>query len=162
MIMLNKLFFCASIGLISILGCSKKESSIEKQVSKIVDSLSADKKYSPKIFIVQHQTKWNKDYIKISTAEFFDKDSAKCYISNNKYLIVYYSNFFKIKQEKKYIKDKYNDYMYKEGTISIFHPRYIIFELNKNGDLRKVLNEEEENKLFQYGNTYVPEPKPNY
>ncbi|MNU13799.1 hypothetical protein D3C71_18440 [compost metagenome] len=159
--MLNKLFFCVSISMISILGCSKKESFIEKQVSKIVDSLSADKKYSNKLFIVQHQSKWNKDYIKVSTAEFFDKDSATYYTSNNENLIVYYSNFFKIKKEKKNNTDQHDDYIYKEGTISIFHPRYIIFELNKNGNLRKIVNEEDESKLFQYGNTYVPEPVPS-
>lgn len=101
MIMLSKLFFYVSVGMLSILGCSKKESSIEKQVSKIVDSLSADKKYSNKLFIVQYQSKWNKSYIKVSTAEFFDKDSVTHYTYNNENLIVYYSNFFRIKKEKK-------------------------------------------------------------
>lgn len=159
--MLNKLFFCVSITILSILGCSKKESSIEKQVSKIVDSLSVNKKYSNKLFIVQHQSKWNKNYIKVSTAEFFDKDSATHYTFNNENLIVYYSNFFRIKKEKKNRINKFDDYIYKKGTISIFHPRYIIFELNKDGELSKVVNEEDENQLFQYGNTYVPEPVPN-
>lgn len=161
MIMLSKLFFCVSVGMLSILGCSKKESSIEKQVSKIVDSLSADKKYSNKLFIVQHQSKWNKNYIKVSTSEFFDKDSVTHYTSNNENLIVYYSNFFRRKKEKRNSMDKFDGYIYKEGTISIFHPRYIIFELNKNGELGKVVNEEDENQLFQYGNTYVPEPVPS-
>lgn len=162
MMMLNKLFFCVSVGMLSILGCSKKESSIEKQVSKIVDSLSANKKYSTNLFIVQHQSKWNKNYIKVSTAEFFDKDSATHYTSsNNENLIVYYSNFFKMKKEKKNNTDKYEDYIYKERTVSIFHPRYVILELSKNGELRKVINKEDENQLFQYGNTYVQEPVPS-
>lgn len=158
--MLNKLFFCVCVGMLSIVGCNKNKSAIEKQVSKIVDSLSADKKYSHKLFIVQHQSKWNKNYIKVSTVEFFDKDSATHYTSHNENLIVYYSNFFRVKKEWKNSMDKFDGYLYKEVTISIFHPRYIIFELNKEGELRKV-NEEDENKLFQYGNTYVPETIPS-
>lgn len=160
--MSNKFFFYISIGALSLLNCNKKDNSIEKQVSKVVDSLSADKKYSNKLFIVQHQSKWSKNYIKVSTAEFFDKDSATHYTSDNESLVVYYSNFFKMMKEKKENTDKYDDFVYKEGIISIFHPRYVILEMNKDGDLRKIVDKKDENQLFQYGNTYVPEPVPSH
>lgn len=158
MITLNKLTSFILIGMISILSCDKKNTSIEKKVLKITDSLSLDKKYSNKLFIVQHQNKWNKDYIRVSTAEFFNKDSVQCYVSNNGNLIMYYSDFFeKIKGNSD--TDKYDNLAYKEGTISVFHPRYVIFELNSNRYFKKNINNDKElSQLFQFGDRYVPEP----
>ena len=162
MIALNRLYISVLVGCLAIFSCNQKNISIEKQVLNIVDSLSMDEKYSNKLFVVQHQTKWNKSFIKISTAEFFNKDSATHYISSNGNLIIYYSNFFKNNKDKNENIDLYDNFAYKEETISIFHPRYIILEIDANGVLRNIVNDQDKNHLFQYGDRNVPEPIPSH
>lgn len=157
--MLSRLIF-AFLLLFVLNSCVKKKPTIENQITKIVDSISKDKKNLDKLFIVQHQKKWNKDFIKISTAEYFSKDSISNYASFNGGLIIYYSDYFVNNKEKKLEINQYNNFIYKEGTISIFHPINIIMEIDADGIIKMNISEKERSQLFQYGNIFIPEPKP--
>lgn len=156
----NRLLLYAASAMISVLSCTKKEISLDQQVNGIIDSLSKNNGNPNKLFIVQHQKKWNRNYIKISTTEFFSKDSAKYIVTRHDKLIVYYSNFF-MKDNKVIDWNRYDHLIYKEGTISIFHPTSIIFKINENGSIIDKISDKEKSQLFTYGNYMVPEPVPN-
>ncbi|ODS89407.1 MAG: hypothetical protein ABS44_04045 [Chryseobacterium sp. SCN 40-13] len=158
MIKLNRLYVLVLIGFVTIVSCDKKSISLEKQVSGIVDSLSKDEKHSYKLFTVQHQSKWDKSFIKISTAEFFNKDSAVYHTSSNGNLIVYYSNIFNKNKDQKQDIDIYQHLSYKKGTLSIFHPRYIILEIDENEILRDLKDDKKRAQLFRYEDRNIPEP----
>lgn len=166
--MLNKLFIISFI-LLFFLSCKKnkeeyvgsKESSLEENISRIVDSMSSSfpKEYPVNLFTVTHQRLKDRDYIKISTAEFFNKDSVSNIKINNQRLIVYYSkNFFKQKQESV---SQYKDFEYTPNTISLYHPRYGVFEILRDSIYRNIpLEKSFEMKLFDFGDRYMPEPLP--
>ncbi len=155
-IKINRLYVPILIGFVMIVSCDKKSISLEKQVLGIIDSLAKDKKHSYKLFTVQQQSKWNKRFIKISTAEFFNMDSAVYHTSSNGNIIVYYSNIFN--KDQKQDTDIYQHLSYKKETISIFHPRYIILEINENEILRDLNDDKKRAQLFRYEDRNVPEP----
>lgn len=135
---------------------------LEKKVFNVVDSMSSSfpKEYPVNLFTVTHQRLDGKDYIKVSTAEFFNKDSVSNIKFNNQKLIVYYSkNFFKKKQENL---SSYKNYEYTPSTISLYHPRYVVFEILKDSTYKNIsLEKSIEMNLFTYGDRYIPEPVPN-
>lgn len=167
--MSNKLLSLSIMLLISVYGCknnsekkiSSEDNHLQKQIFNIVDSMSTSfpKEYPVNLYTVSHQKKIGKDYIKISTAEFFNKDSVSTVELDNKNLIFYYSkNFFK-NSKKDLI--PYKGFEYTDSTISLYHPRYIIFEVSKNNIYRIIPIEKSiEMELFNYDDIYVPEPIP--
>ncbi|KFF09859.1 hypothetical protein IW15_22085 [Chryseobacterium soli] len=160
--MLNKSFLLILIVMLTQ-SCRKnsEKNLLEKKVFSTVDSMSSSfpKEYPVNLFTVTHQRLKNKDYIKISTAEFFNKDSVSSIKFNNQKLIVYYSkNFFEQKQESL---GSYKDFEYTSNTISLYHSRYVVFEVLRDNIYRNIpLEKSIEMKLFDFGDRYIPEPAP--
>lgn len=130
-----------------------KESLIYDKIPKKIDSLCVYKEYqSKKLFIVQFQKKNDNDYIRISTSEFFDKDSAKVILEHNDKIVVYYNSSFLHIQKGDIEKNisKYSDFVFDSNNISIFRHQYLIFRLTKNQKLINTKNGIEKD-LFQYG-----------
>ena len=141
---------------------SSKENSLEKNINRIMDSMAVNlpKEYPINLYTISHQKKYGKDYIKISTSEFFNSDSVSTIEMRNKKLIVYYSKGF-FKQKKEDNLSSYKEFEYTDKTISLYHPRYIIFEILKNNTYKNIpLEKSIEMKLFNYGDRYIPEPTP--
>lgn len=142
--------------LCSFISCKNKKENIlvEKAIPEKIDSLSRNKEFQSKeLFIVQHERKGNRNFIKISTSEYFDKDSASFVLRYKEKIIVYYSDFFSSKREDIHSQITiYEKYIYNDNKLSIFHPQYSIFELNSKGEIKKTKKEQWKN-LFKYGNT---------
>lgn len=136
--------------------CQKDISLTKEKIPKKIDSLCNYKEFqSKKLFIVQQELKNNKNFIRVSTSEYFDKDSVASIIEYKDKIIVYYSPFFSERIEKRNI-FKYRDLMYRDNILSIFHPRYCIFELTDEGNIINVKNQEMKD-IFQYGTTKIEE-----
>lgn len=141
---------------ILICQCQKDVSLTKELIPKKVDSLCMYKDFqSKKLFIIQQQYKNDRNFIRISTSEYFDKDSVSLIIEHKEKIIVYYSHFF-IKDDLNNNNNKYRDMMYEDSIISIFNPRYVIFELTDDGNFLKV-KKENMKYLFQYGYTKIEE-----
>lgn len=141
---------------ILICQCQKDVSLTKELIPKKVDSLCMYKDFqSKKLFIIQQQYKNDRNFIRISTSEYFDKDSVSLIIEHKEKIIVYYSRFF-IKDDLNNNNNKYRDMMYEDSIISIFNPRYVIFELTDDGNFLKV-KKENMKYLFQYGYTKIEE-----
>lgn len=130
-------------------------------INHIVDSLSTNfpKEYPVNLFTVSHQKKKNKDFIKISTSEYYNKDSiAGNYLHNGKIVVLYSKSFFE-KMPLKIGIDK--NLELDDEKISLYHKRFVVFEIKNNG--YKIINNKEfsQMELFNYDDRYVPEPVPN-
>lgn len=166
--MSNKLYLLSFI-LIFTWSCKKnsdkhvssEENHLQQKIFNVVDSMSLSfpKEYPVNLYTVSYQKKLGKDYIKISTSEFFNKDSISTIELNNKKIIVYYSNnFFK---QKKTSMDSYKEFEYTDKTVSLYHPRYTIFEILKNNTYKNISMEDGiKMELFNYSDRYIPEPTP--
>ena len=140
--------------------CKKENSIVKKQIPQKIDSLCRYKEFDSKeLFIIQHEKKDNKHFIKITTSEYFDADSVSLVLNYKNKVIAYYSPFFNYPEKKvtkKQITTQYASLIYKEGMISIFHPKYAIFELTNNGKMKDVKKNKWSN-LFQYDYIRIPE-----
>lgn len=138
-----------------------------KEVHKTLDSISNNlpRPYDDYLFTVTHQKKDGKDYIKVATAEYFNKDSVSSYELYNEHLLIFYSKYFLENQINKLDTTGIKQYMnlaYDGQTISIYHPKYAVFEILEGNKFRKLPNEEHhQKKLFYFSDRYVPEPEPN-
>lgn len=140
---------------IFIICCKERQYDlVTKQICEKVDSLSIYKDFQTKtLFIIQHEKKDRKNFIKISTSEYFDKDSVSLIQEHQNKIIVYYSGvFFKEKNMEKEQIMLYEDFIYKDSVISIFHPKFVIFELTERGNIITVKKEKWKD-LFLYDNT---------
>lgn len=144
-----------------------KSNNLITEIHSIVDSISSNLPihYSAPLYTVTYQKKDNKEYIKVSTAEYFNKDSVSTYeIYNNHLLIFYAKDFFKNKLDTLKIQglEFYKKSEYEEGTVSIYHPRYEVIEILENDKFRVLPREEHhQKKLFYFDDRYIPEPVPN-
>lgn len=139
-----------------LIGCQcTKKSSFATEVSERIDSLCMYKAFQSKeLFIIQHEEKQNKNYIRISTSEYFDKDSTRLILEHkNKLIVYYYTPFSPTKKDSVKMNSylsKYGNRIYQDNTISIFRPNYIIFELTNEGKLKNIPKDKYRN-LFLYG-----------
>lgn len=140
---------------------SSEVSPLQKQIYKIVDSMSVSfpKDYPVNLYTVYHQSKNKRNYIKVSTSEFFNKDSVSTIEINNNKTIVYYSkDFFKQKRANLVA---YREFEYTDTTVSLYHPRYAVFEILNNNTFKNIsLEKSIKMQLFNYNDRYIPEPAP--
>ena len=146
---------------------STNSSPLVEEIYKVVDSISnyLPKPYPNVIYTVTHEKKDNKDYIKISTAKYINKDSISVYKNYENHLIVFYSKkFFKDKFNKLDTigLSKYDSLMYNQEDIYMYHPRYEVVELLENNKFKVLLPQEHhQKKLFYFDDIYILEPEPN-
>ena len=156
MIMSNRFIYFFTVILLSSCSYKSDKDIFANEINSVVDSLPNNYK---KLITIQYQEKLGRSFIKISTAEFFNKHSvsfARMYKDN---LVIYYKGEFPGRKVNEVNLSKYKHKIYEENTSIIFHPEYHIFEIYQDGKLKEIKNEETYN-LFQYGDRYVPEPKP--
>ncbi|WP_147474520.1 hypothetical protein [Chryseobacterium nematophagum] len=122
-------------------------------------STSFPREYSVNVYTVAHEKKHGNDYIKIATAQFYNKDSVSgSYLHNGKTIVLYSKDFFK-NNNKKHLKLD-NALKYENKTISLYHPQYTIFEII-NGTYKNISIEEGiKMNLFNYSDRYIPESIP--
>lgn len=162
--MLNRILVLSFMTL-CLLGCKKESvddsNYLQEKVYGTIDSMSLSfpKEYPVNLYTVSHQKKADRDYIKIATSEFFNRDSVATVELHNRKIIAYYSkDFFEIKNQNL---EKYKDLEYANETISLYHPRYVIFEVLKNNTFKNIpIEEGVKMDLFNYGDRYIPEPVP--
>ncbi len=140
----------------------KEKDPLYGQINNVIDSISSGfpKGYSVNLYTVTHEKKYGNDYIKIATAQFYNKDSISgSYLHHGKIIVLYSKDFFKNNNKKQFKPDR--ALKYENETISLYHPRYIIFEVSKNHIYRIIPIEKSiEMGLFNYDDRYVPEPIP--
>lgn len=157
-----------------LMGCKQHEHSAQSksvillnEIHTLVDSMVNDpERYANNfIFTMTHQRRADKDYIKISPAEYFNKDSVSTYEIYKEHLLVFYSNnFFKTELDKVDTVGlkSYMEWAYHDETTSMYHPPYTVIEIISDDTFRPLSFEEQiEKQLFNFGDRYVPEPEPN-
>lgn len=139
----------------------KEKDSLYLQINNVIDSMSTSfpKEYSVNLYTVTHERKHGNDYIKIATAQFYNKDSVSgSYLHNGKTIVLYSKGFFKNNNRKQFKLD--STFKYENETISLYHTQYIIFEII-NGKYKKISMEEGiKMNLFNYSDRYIPELAP--
>lgn len=136
------------------------------EIHSIVDSISSNLPlhYSAPLYTVTYEKKENREYIKVSTAEYFNKDSVSTYEIYNNYLLIFYAkDFFKNKLDtlKTQGLEFYEQSAYKEETVSLYHPQYEVLEILEDDKFRILpMKEHQEQKLFYFDDRYIPEPTP--
>lgn len=161
--------------ILSLLSCCGKEDSVHKksnilknEIHNAVDSISDNlpDPYNDYLYTVTYQKNDGKNYIKISIAEYFNKDSVFMYEVYNEHLLIFYSkNFF----EKNFAKldtvglKQYNSLAYNEERLYMYHPIYEVIEILNDDKFRVLpLEEVHEKKLFYFSDVpEIPEPVPN-
>lgn len=146
----------------------KEKNSLVSEIYKIVDSVvdSLPRPYDDRLYTVTHQKKNGKDFLKISTAEYFNRDSVSTYKIYRDRLIVFYAKDFFEKHLDKLDTvglQHYNSLIYDENILSMYHPRYEVIEIFGNDKFRVLpLQEHHQKKLFYFSDVpEMPEPVPN-
>lgn len=132
---------------------------IQSKIHNIIDSSTYLSIYSKNFYLIRHQKKQNRDYIEISTAKYFNKDSVFAVENYKNDLIIYYSkNYFKNKIEKaETLPAKYNFLEYSNNSVPMYHTRSQILEVLKNNKIRNVtVKESIEDSILNYGDQYIP------
>ncbi len=164
-LMIISFYSCGQKNVNNIL--DEKPNAVILEVRRMVDSISNSLPldYRAPLYTVTYQEKDDKDYMKISTAEYFNKDSVSTYEVYNNHLVIFYStDFFKNKLDTLRIQglEAYEGLAYTDETISLYHPRYEVIEILKNNQFRILPTaEHHQKKLFYFDDRYIPEPIPS-
>jgi hypothetical protein len=138
----------------------KEVSSLSYNINHIIDSMSASfpSEYPVNLYIVSHQKKYGKHYIKISTSEYFNRDSlSNSYLHKGK-VIISYSSFFNKKVPNNYFPSE--DFEWDDEKISLYHKRFIICEIVNNKLKKVTLEKNAKRKLFDYSDINICEIPP--
>lgn len=136
----------------------KEKDPLYGQINNVIDSISSGfpKGYSVNLYTVTHEKKYGNDYIKIATAQFYNKDSISgSYLHHGKIIVLYSKDFSKIT-----IKNSSNQIVYLDTKMRLF--LYIIHNMQylKINNSYKNISVEEGIKmnLFNYSDRHIPEP----